>query len=73
LDGLVDIEGESKRLEKEIEKLSEELEFIRNKLAKESFIAKAPAALVEKERAREAELVSKTSELKASLIRLKRS
>lgn len=73
LDGLVDLEGESKRLEKEIEKLNEELEFIRNKLSKESFIAKAPAALVEKERAREGELLSKTTDLKASLAKLKTS
>ncbi|MBI2711714.1 MAG: class I tRNA ligase family protein [Bdellovibrio sp.] len=72
LEGLVDIEGEVKRLEKEIEKFSEELAFIRNKLSKESFVAKAPAALVEKERTREKELVAKTEELAASLKRLKR-
>jgi valyl-tRNA synthetase len=70
LAGLVNAEEESKRLRKEIEKLGGDLEFIRNKLAKESFIAKAPPDLVAKERAREAEIQGKIHELNASLARL---
>ena len=70
LKGLVNVDEEAKRLQKEIDKLFEELAFVRNKLGQDSFISKAPPVLVEKERKREKDLVTKTAELKASLERL---
>jgi valyl-tRNA synthetase len=72
LRGLVDVEEEGKRLRKERERAQADLEFVRGKLCKESFMAKAPAELVRKERAREAELVAKVQELEAALERLVR-
>lgn len=70
LEGLVDVEGESTRLKKEIQKLDEDLAFVRNKLSKADFMAKAPAALVNKERAREQEFLKKKAELETALAQL---
>jgi len=72
LEGLVNVEEEAKRLKKEMEKVSADLEFVRGKLSKESFTAKAPPALVEKEKAREKELADKLAELGAGLEKLTR-
>ena len=70
LEGLVNFEEEAKRLNKEIEKVGADLLFVQNKLAQETFIAKAPPALVAKERQREQEMLTKQVELRAALARL---
>jgi valyl-tRNA synthetase len=70
LKGLVDVDAESKRLRKEIEKIADDVAFIQRKLSQESFVAKAPAELVAKERKRVEELTAKQTELEASLKRL---
>jgi valyl-tRNA synthetase len=48
--GLIDVEAESARLSKEIEKLQSELKRISGKLTNPKFIDKAPADVVDKER-----------------------
>ena len=48
--GLIDVEAESRRVAKEIDKLTRELKRVDGKLANENFLAKAPAAVVAKER-----------------------
>ncbi len=53
--GLIDKDAELKRLDKEITRLGAEIERIENKLANPSFVDKAPAAVVEKERQRRAD------------------
>lgn len=63
LQGLVNFEEEAKRVQKEIDKLQADIQFIENKLSKPSFIEKAPAELVAKERKRQEELSSKLTEL----------
>ena len=70
LKGLVNVEEETKRLKKEIEKTQVDIDFVRNKLSKETFIAKAPPELVAKEKAREAELIAQLKELDAAIARL---
>jgi valyl-tRNA synthetase len=70
LEGLVNVEEESKRLQKEIEKVSEDVAFVQRKLSQETFLAKAPRELVEKERKREQELLSKQRELEGALAQL---
>jgi valyl-tRNA synthetase len=70
LTGLVNVEEESKRVAKEIEKVTADIEFIAGKLGKETFRAKAPPELVAKEEKRKAELEAKRTELEASLKRL---
>ncbi len=52
LAGLIDKEAELARLEKEISKLQEQVNRSEKKLGNESFLTKAPPAVVEKERAR---------------------
>jgi valyl-tRNA synthetase len=50
LAGLIDREGELARLDKEITRLRGDIERIEKKLANENFVARAPEAVVDKER-----------------------
>jgi valyl-tRNA synthetase len=52
LDDLIDYKKESERLEREVKKLTAEIERIDSKLGNAGFVAKAPAQLVEEERAK---------------------
>ncbi|MFB4210773.1 valine--tRNA ligase [Shouchella sp. JSM 1781072] len=52
LAGLLDIDAEIARLEKEKEKLTKEVERIEKKLGNEGFVAKAPAHVVEEEKSK---------------------
>lgn len=55
LAGLINIEDEIARLEKEAEKLQQEVDRVEKKLSNEKFVAKAPEAVVEAERAKDAD------------------
>jgi valyl-tRNA synthetase len=70
LQGLVNVEEELKRVQKEIEKLNLDVEHVSRKLSQESFLSRAPVELVEKERARQAELVLKRTEMEKVLAQL---
>ncbi len=61
--GLIDKDAELARLDKEISKLSADLERNRSKLANSSFVDKAPAAVVDKERARGDEMQGAITQL----------
>ena len=50
LAGLVDIEAERERLDGELSRLDFEVERLRGRLANDSFVARAPAAVVDRER-----------------------
>ena len=50
--GLIDKDAEIARLGKEVEKISKELQRLNGKLSNEKFISKAPADVVEKEKAK---------------------
>jgi valyl-tRNA synthetase len=50
LEGLIDLDVERTRIEKEITRLSSSLEGVKKKLSNENFVAKAPADVIEKER-----------------------
>lgn len=68
--GLIDKDAELARLQKEIDKASKDLQRIEGKLSNESFVAKAPEAVVAKERAKCDDLklaVSKLEDQKASI------
>ncbi|MGB4430148.1 MAG: valine--tRNA ligase, partial [Thermacetogeniaceae bacterium] len=56
LSGLVDLDKEIARLEKEIKTIDGVLERVKRKLSNQEFLAKAPPEVVEKEREKEAEL-----------------
>lgn len=56
--GLIDKETELQRFDREIGKAEKELEMREKKLSNESYVAKAPEAVVNKERQRVGELQS---------------
>jgi valyl-tRNA synthetase len=63
LAGLIDVEGELARLDKELGKARAELERVDGKLANESFVAKAPEEVVARERSRRGEIERVIAEL----------
>jgi len=63
LEGLIDVEAEKSRLDKEIAKVAAEVKKCESKLGNKSFVDKAPAALVEREKARKDEWSQKLSQL----------
>ena len=52
LSGLVDVDAEKARIQKEIVKTEKEIAFVDKKLNNEKFVARAPEEVVEKERGR---------------------
>ena len=70
LAGLIDIDAERQRLQKEADKLRGLLKGLDAKLAQEAFIAKAPPAVVERERQRRVEYGTNLAALEASLDQL---
>ncbi len=71
LAGLIDIEQEIARLEKELKMLYAEVERIEKKLANPGFMAKAPAAVVEEERAKMNDYADKRDKVIARIAELK--
>ena len=67
LAGLIDKEAEVARLAKELERKVSELERCENKLSNSSFVDKAPATVVEKEKAKAVELENAIRSLKEQL------
>lgn len=67
LKGLIDVEKETARLNKEREGLEKEVARVAGKLANESFVAKAPAEVIEKERAKEREYCEKLAAISERL------
>ena len=67
LAGVVDLASERQRLEKEIKKASETVNFLTAKLARPEFVQRAPEEIVERERARLAEQEALRAKLTASL------
>jgi valyl-tRNA synthetase len=70
LAGLIDIEQEIARLEKELKTLHAEVERIEKKLANPGFVAKAPAKVVEEERAKLKDYAEKRDKVQARIAEL---
>jgi valyl-tRNA synthetase len=66
----VDLEAETKRLSKEIAKLDTEIAKANGKLSNDAFVAKAPPAVIEQERARIATFSDKVEKMRAQLEKL---
>lgn len=70
LKGVVDFEAERARLQKELETLNKNLEGYSRKLSNESFVAKAPAAVVAEEKRRQAEALENKAKVEEALARI---
>jgi valyl-tRNA synthetase len=70
LEGIVDFAHERERVSHELEKATAELARLSKKLANDGFLAKAAADIVEKDRARAAELADHVGKLAAQLAEL---
>lgn len=65
--GLIDPKVELNRLNKELDKLTKQYEQINSKLANEAFVAKAPANVVEAEKAKRLELEGQIGKVRESV------
>ena len=72
LAGLVDIGEELARLEKQLDREQKGLDMVEKKLANERFVNNAPAAVVDKERQRQAEHAARVAELSTQIEKLRR-
>jgi len=70
LEGIIDIGAEKTRLAKEIGKLDGEVKKIDGKLGNADFVARAPEEVVEENRERKADALSRIEKMKAALERL---
>lgn len=70
LKGVIDFEAERARLQKELETLNKNLEGYSRKLSNESFVAKAPAAVVAEEKRRQAEALENKAKVEEALARI---
>ncbi|MCP3030478.1 valine--tRNA ligase [Halobacillus sp. A1] len=71
LAGLINIDDEIKRLEKEWDKWDKEVNRVQKKLANEGFVSKAPDHVVEEERNKESDYLDKRSKVEARMKELK--
>jgi valyl-tRNA synthetase len=71
LAGLVNLQEETKRLNKEIGKVTNELAGVQRKLSDPKFLERAPEEVIEKDRDRAAQLEEKRQSLEKSLERLR--
>jgi len=71
LAGLIDISQEIARLEKELANLNKEVERVEKKLANADYIAKAPAHIVEQERAKGEDYRQKRDKVLARIAELR--
>ena len=72
LAGMIDVEAELDKLARERKKIDRDLARVRGKLANEKFLANAPAAVVDKERAKEEELAARLAKNGESVARLEK-
>ncbi|NUN08676.1 MAG: valine--tRNA ligase [Ignavibacteriaceae bacterium] len=70
LEGIIDLDEERKRLQKEIQKMEGFLTGVEKKLSNESFVKSAPANIVEKEKEKRADLTGKLEKLRDILSKL---
>ncbi|MBQ4389013.1 MAG: valine--tRNA ligase [Bacteroidales bacterium] len=73
LEGLVNAEQEIEKAQKDLEHQQKFLQGVKAKLSNERFVANAPAAVIENERKKEADALSKIESLEAKIKSLKKA
>jgi valyl-tRNA synthetase len=73
LEGIVDIDAEKRRLQKEINRIESLLKSTRDKLKNQNFISKAPKEIVEKEKEKERHNKERLEKLKSNIAALGQS
>ena len=73
LDGMINLEEEIEKTQKELEHQQKFLAGVRGKLSNERFVNNAPAAVIENERKKEADALSRIESLESKLMQLKKS
>ncbi|WP_227396724.1 valine--tRNA ligase [Jeotgalibacillus aurantiacus] len=71
LEGLINLDEEIARLEKELDKWTKEVERVEKKLSNERFVSKAPEAVVNEEREKQKDYMSKQEAVKTRIAELK--
>ncbi|MGM1050126.1 MAG: valine--tRNA ligase [Bacillota bacterium] len=71
LAGLIDIDQEIARLEKEVQHLTSEVDRVEKKLSNQGFVSKAPAKVIEEERAKQADYSEKRNKVIARIEELR--
>jgi len=72
LEGVIDFEKETNRLEKEIQKIDKDLVGVSKKLANEDFLSKAPQNVVDKVKERHNQLMEKRDKLNDNLNKIQK-
>jgi valyl-tRNA synthetase len=70
LEGLIDVEAEKARLEKELTNLKNQLDRLSKKLANQDFLKNAPGEIVEKEKSKKADIEDRVEKLNSNLEQL---
>jgi len=70
MESMFDLEAERKRLQKEIEQSQAEITRLESRLNDKAFLAKAPAAVIDRERQKLYTLTDKLERLKQQILRL---
>ncbi len=70
LEGVIDLDAEIARIEKNLKKVEKELERVTKKLSNQGFLSKAPKEVIAKEERIKAELIDKRERLKTALSHL---
>ncbi len=71
LEGLINLDEEIARLEKELDKWNKEVERVQKKLSNEGFVKKAPEKVIAEERAKEADYLEKRTVVELRIKELK--
>jgi len=70
LEGLINVEAEKKRLEKELAGLKNQLEILSKKLANNDFLKNAPKDVIEKEKSKRTDIIDRVEKLNQNLEQL---
>jgi valyl-tRNA synthetase len=71
IEGLVDVDAEIMKLAGELDEVTKHLENVKKKLSNESFVSKAPKAVVAVQEKRQEELIEKSEKLQKMIDMLK--